>query len=211
MIAKLVDGAGKNGELKPATLALKLEEEPKGRFLYPGKLKAVPGATPQWVLADSGHNQIVLLDDKGADVKRFGSGTASLKDGDASAAAFNHPQGLIASDDAIFVADTGNHAIRRIDLKSGAVTTLAGDGSSAARICRSRRSPARRRRSPHRGIWKRKATKYTLPTPARIKSACSISAKTRSHDWPAAARKNIPLTGSPSKAATFSPNPADSR
>jgi sugar lactone lactonase YvrE len=137
VIAKLVDGAGKNGELKPATLALKLEEEPKGRFLYPGKLKAVPGATPQWVLADSGHNQIVLLDDKGTDVKRFGSGTASLKDGDASAAAFNHPQGLIASDEAIFVADTGNHAIRRIDLKSGAVTTLAGDGKRGTTLSES--------------------------------------------------------------------------
>ena len=44
------------------------------------------------------------------------------------AATFDHPQGLIASDDAIFVADTGNHAIRRIDLASGAVTTLAGNG-----------------------------------------------------------------------------------
>ncbi len=137
VIGKLVDAAGKNGELKPAALALKLEEEPKGRFLYPGKLKAVPGATPQWALADSGHNQIVILDDKGADVKRFGNGTAALKDGDASSAAFNHPQGLIASDDAIFVADTGNHAIRRIDLKSGAVTTLAGDGKRGRNLLES--------------------------------------------------------------------------
>src|ERR1700743_3326295 len=128
VIASLVDAAGKNGDLKPAKLALKLEEEPKGRFLFPGKLKALPGAKPQWVLADSGHNQIVLLDDSGADVKRFGSGAQGFKDGDATSATFDHPQGLIASDDAIFVADTGNHAIRRIDLASGAVTTLAGNG-----------------------------------------------------------------------------------
>ena len=128
VIASLVDAAGKNGDLKPAKLALKLEEEPKGRFLFPGKLKALPGAKPQWVLADSGHNQIVVLDDNGADVKRFGSGAQGFKDGDASSATFDHPQGLIASDDAIFVADTGNHAIRRIDLASGAVTTLAGNG-----------------------------------------------------------------------------------
>ncbi|HEX4479659.1 MAG TPA: thioredoxin-like domain-containing protein [Rudaea sp.] len=127
VIASLVAAAGKNGDLKPAKLALKLEEEPKGRFLFPGKLKAVPGSTPQWALADSGHNQIVLLDDSGADVKRFGSGVEGFKDGDASSATFNHPQGLIASDDAIFVADTGNHAIRCIDRASGAVTTLAGN------------------------------------------------------------------------------------
>jgi thiol-disulfide isomerase/thioredoxin/sugar lactone lactonase YvrE len=128
VIASLVDAAGKNGDLKPAKLALKLEEEPKGRFLFPGKLKALHGAKPQWVLADSGHNQIVLLDDSGADVKRFGSGAQGFKDGDAANATFDHPQGLIASDDAIFVADTGNHAIRRIDVASGAVTTLAGNG-----------------------------------------------------------------------------------
>jgi sugar lactone lactonase YvrE len=134
VIGNLVDAAGKNGDLKPAKLALKLEEEPKGRFLFPGKLKIVPGATPQWALADAGHNQIVLLDDKGADVKRFGSGAESFKDGDASTAAFNHPQGLIASDDAIFVADTGNHAIRRIDLKSGVVSTLAGDGKRGTNL-----------------------------------------------------------------------------
>ena len=47
VIASLVDAAGKNGDLKPAKLALKLEEEPKGRFLFPGKLKALPGAKPQ--------------------------------------------------------------------------------------------------------------------------------------------------------------------
>ena len=59
VIGILVDAAGKNGDLKPAKLALKLEEEPKGRFLFPGNLKSVPGATPQWALADAGHNQIV--------------------------------------------------------------------------------------------------------------------------------------------------------
>ena len=127
VIGQLVDAASKNGDLKPAKLELKLEKEPEGRFLYPGKLKPL-SATKQWVLADSGHNQIVLLDDSGADVKRFGSGTSGFKDGDATTATFNHPQGLIAADDAIFVADTGNHAIRRIDLKSGVVTTVAGDG-----------------------------------------------------------------------------------
>jgi sugar lactone lactonase YvrE len=70
----------------------------------------------------------VLLDDAGNDVRRYGSGKAGFTDGSAQTATFNRPQGLIASADAIFVADTDNHAIRRIDLKSGAVTTLAGDG-----------------------------------------------------------------------------------
>jgi thiol-disulfide isomerase/thioredoxin len=127
-IDELVAAAGKSGDLQPKQLALKLEEIPQGRFLFPGKLKPVPGATPRWVLADSGHNQIVLLDDAGADVKRYGSGKSGFADGDAATATFDHPQGLVASGEAIFVADTGNHAIRQIDLKTGAVITLAGNG-----------------------------------------------------------------------------------
>ncbi len=127
-IDELVAIAGKSGELKPAHLQLQAVEMPKGRFLFPGKIKAVPGAISRWALADSGHNQVVLLDDAGNDLRRFGSGKAGLKDGSAKGAAFDHPQGLIASNDAIFVADTGNHAIRRIDLKTDAVTTLAGTG-----------------------------------------------------------------------------------
>ena len=128
-IGELVASAGQSGELKPAKLALTPVVEPKGRFLFPGKLKPAPGGDKRrWVLADAGHNQIVLLDDDGNDVKRYGNGAAGFKDGDATQASFDHPQGLIATEDAIFVADTGNHAIRRIDRKSGLVTTLAGDG-----------------------------------------------------------------------------------
>ncbi len=133
-IATLVDAAGKSGELKPAKLDLALEEEPKGRFLFPGKLKRVPGSLVRWALADAGHNQIVLLDDNGADVKRYGSGAAGFGDGTATTATFDHPQGLVGANDALYVADTGNHAIRRIDLKSGAVTTLAGTGQRGATL-----------------------------------------------------------------------------
>ncbi|MEP6939959.1 MAG: hypothetical protein ABI846_09355, partial [Rudaea sp.] len=131
-IGDLVSRAGQSGDLKPAKLALQPEEAPQGRFLFPGKLKRVAGAPVRWALADAGHNQIVLLDDSGKDLQRFGSGKPGFADGAAGGASFDHPQGLVAGDDAIFVADTGNHAIRRIDLKSGAVTTLAGNGTRGA-------------------------------------------------------------------------------
>lgn len=117
-----------SGDLKPQRLALKPLEASPGRFSFPGKLKTVPGAEKRWALADAGHNQIVLLDDKGADARRFGSGKEGFADGASSVASFNHPQGLIATSDAIFVADTGNHAIRRIDLATGNISTLAGNG-----------------------------------------------------------------------------------
>ena len=139
-VGDLVASAGYAGALKPARLALKLEAEPKGRFLFPGKLKRVPGQETRWALADAGHNQIVLLDDAGKDVRRFGSGAAGRQDGAANAASFDHPQGLVATSDAIFVADTGSHALRRIDLQSGAVSTLAGDGKRGTTLEQAPRS-----------------------------------------------------------------------
>jgi sugar lactone lactonase YvrE len=59
-----------------------------------------------------------------------GSGTGGLtgsSDGSASGARFNHPSDVVVDGAGnIYVADSGNHAIRKIDL-SGNVTTLAGD------------------------------------------------------------------------------------
>jgi thiol-disulfide isomerase/thioredoxin/sugar lactone lactonase YvrE len=127
-IANLVGDLERAGTLRPARLDLHPLEEPAGRFLYPGKLKRVPGRDKRWALADGGHHQIVLLGDDGAEMARFGSGKAGLEDGPAATACFTRPQGLIASSDAIYVADTENHAIRKIDLATGAVTTLAGTG-----------------------------------------------------------------------------------
>ncbi len=133
-IDNLVGASAKAGTLKPTALNLTTLPEPTGRFLFPGKLKPVPGHDKRWVLADGGHNQIVLLDDNGKELKRYGAGRAGLLDGAADKARFNHPQGLIASSDAVFVADTENHAIRRIDLASGEVTTLAGTGKRGIQL-----------------------------------------------------------------------------
>jgi thiol-disulfide isomerase/thioredoxin len=127
-IGQLVDDASTAGTLKPEKLALSPEPLPTGRYRFPGKLKPIPGSEKRWALADGGHHQIVVLDDAGKELKRYGSGTAGLVDGSAATAEFNRPQGLVADKDAIYVADTENHAIRRIDLASGAVTTLAGIG-----------------------------------------------------------------------------------
>src|ERR1700685_3559833 len=133
-IDNLVANSEKAGTLKPAALDLALLQEPKGRFLFPGKLKPVPGREKRWALADGGHNQIVLLDDNGKELDRYGSGEGGLLDGAKGTGRFNHPQGWIASNDAIFVADTESHAIRRIDLASGAVTTLAGTGKRGTQL-----------------------------------------------------------------------------
>lgn len=81
-----------------------------------------------FMVADAGHNQIVIFDDHDQETARIGGGQAGLKDGDFTTAQFNHPRGLTAQGDKIYVADTGNHAIRIINMTEKTVTTLAGNG-----------------------------------------------------------------------------------
>jgi thiol-disulfide isomerase/thioredoxin len=130
VVGALVSGAKQSGLLQPSPLALTPEAPPDGPLRFPGKLKPIrrgDGAR-QWILADAGHHQLAVLDDNGQEVLRVGSGEAGFDDGTLDSATFNGPQGLIADGDVIYIADTGNHAIRRADLVKGTVNTLAGTG-----------------------------------------------------------------------------------
>ncbi len=81
------------------------------------------------ILADTSNNRIRKLDKKGNVTTIAGSGAVGLKDGKASEAMFDSPVGIAVDDDNnIYVADTYNDCIRKID-KGGAVTTLAGTGA----------------------------------------------------------------------------------
>src|SRR3546814_2039418 len=42
--------------------------------------------------------------------------------------AFNRPQGICLQRDMLYVADTGNHSVRRIQLRSGDIDTICGAG-----------------------------------------------------------------------------------
>lgn len=118
-----------NGTLKPQPFKQLQNSLALTRLCFPGKIKPLPGPAKQWVVADSGHNQIVVFDDHGTEVKRYGSGDKGGLDGISHLASFNAPQGLIANKTTLFVADTNNHAIRSIDRKTGIVKTLSGNGS----------------------------------------------------------------------------------
>ncbi|GAA2503275.1 NHL domain-containing thioredoxin family protein [Streptomyces longisporus] len=95
---------------------------------FPGKALVLPGGT--FLVSDTTRHQLVELAADGESVvRRIGSGARGFADGSAEAAAFNEPQGLALLDDTtVVVADTVNHALRRLDLASGEVTTLAGTG-----------------------------------------------------------------------------------
>ncbi|MEN3976649.1 redoxin domain-containing protein [Emcibacter sp. SYSU 3D8] len=126
-VADLLQQAAGADQLRPSLLALAPEPRPAGALSFPGKMRRIPG-TALWALADSGHNQIALLDEDGEIVRRFGSGANGFDDGTAEDASFSAPQGLACGEAVIYVADTGNHALRRIDMDTGTVETLAGTG-----------------------------------------------------------------------------------
>jgi streptogramin lyase len=79
-------------------------------------------------VADSGHHCVLECDLDGRVRRRFGSGNAAFVDGEAGVACFHDPRGLARRGDALYVADRGNHAVRRIDLRRGRVDTVLGTG-----------------------------------------------------------------------------------
>ena len=125
-VGDLVEQARGRGVLEPGPLLLQEAPRLEGTLAFPGKIKPLPGGG--WIIADSGHDRIVVADAAGRFQVAYGSGEAGFADGDADTARFRAPQGLVADATTIYVADTGNHAVRAIDRASGRVSTLAGTG-----------------------------------------------------------------------------------
>lgn len=58
------------------------------------------------------------------------TGEAGYLDGLGTAARFNKPTGVCTDGNSLYVADQGNRRIRKVDLSTGRVSTLAGSGDS---------------------------------------------------------------------------------
>lgn len=92
----------------------------------PGKLLVDPAGGRLFV-TDTGHHRVVELDPHTGAVRAvFGSGEPGFAGGPADKARFDSPQGLALHGDSLYVADTNNHAVRRVDLAAGRVSTVAG-------------------------------------------------------------------------------------
>lgn len=127
-VARTLAAARHDGALVDAPLPL--EPSPAGShgLLQPGKI----AADARYVaVSDTGHNRILLLNRDGAVIRVIGGGRAGNRDGGPAVARFSGPQGLAFLGHALYVADTGNQLIRRIELPSGEVTTVAGNGRRA--------------------------------------------------------------------------------
>ncbi|HET8907367.1 MAG TPA: NHL repeat-containing protein, partial [Ktedonobacterales bacterium] len=103
---------------------------PVSPLLYPGKVLA-DEATSSLFIADSGHHRVVRSALDGSRAVTIGEGEPGATDGDYETARFRSPQGMAldAARNCLYVADTGNHLVRRIDLETQTVTTVAGTGA----------------------------------------------------------------------------------
>ncbi|MBV8487567.1 MAG: redoxin domain-containing protein, partial [Planctomycetaceae bacterium] len=133
VIGQLVATYRNQLNLKPLELLDEQGAGGKTPLLYPGKVLADAKGSRLFV-SDTGHNRIVQMDLRGASSVVIGSGQEGLGDGDYKLARFNRPQGICLDGEVLYIADTENHAIRAVDLKSRQVSTVAGIGKQAHRI-----------------------------------------------------------------------------
>jgi thiol-disulfide isomerase/thioredoxin len=124
----------KHGKITGLPISLERDKVAKGEFFFPSKLEFDPSANLLFV-ADSSHHQIAAYhwDPKNPALLkpafRVGKmGEAGLANGTYAAARFRRPQGLLVGKNALYVADTENHVIRKIDFKTKTVSTIAGTG-----------------------------------------------------------------------------------
>jgi hypothetical protein len=93
---------------------------------FPGKVALLPDGT--LLVSDTAHHSVVRMAADGETVlRRYGTGERGFGDGRQPQLA--EPQGVaVLASGEVLVADTANHVVRRLDLESGAMTTIAGTG-----------------------------------------------------------------------------------
>ncbi|MBT3175677.1 MAG: hypothetical protein HOG03_05240 [Desulfobacula sp.] len=87
--------------------------------------------TGELYIADTNNSKIRKVDTSGY-ILTFVSSSGAGDEGDgglATLAQLNHPAGIFKDSSGLYIADTNNHKIRKVD-PSGIITTIAGTGSS---------------------------------------------------------------------------------
>ena len=102
---------------------------------FPTKLEYVANLSyksrqiPVIFIANSSQNNIVATSLSGDIIFKIGSAAAGFENGSFDVASFNAPRGLLFDGNKLYIADSGNHALRVVDFKEGVVSTLVGSGT----------------------------------------------------------------------------------
>ncbi len=131
LIGQMVTQFDAEGLLDRTPLPQSLAQRPSSGLYFPGKILAdAPG--DRLFIADSNHNRIVVASLSGVVQEVIGSGVEGLADGSVGSAQFNHPQGMALVENVLYVADTENHAIRKVEFGDRTVATIAGTGEQGS-------------------------------------------------------------------------------
>ncbi|MBR8835770.1 MAG: redoxin domain-containing protein [Stigonema ocellatum SAG 48.90 = DSM 106950] len=136
LIQKLISQHQHKGTIYFQELNLTLEKQQQPLITplaFPGKVLAT---TAGLFIADSGHHRLVMSSLEGEILHLIGTGQSGLTDGSFGEAQFFAPQGMAFDEEnqILYVADTENHALRRVDLKRQVVETIAGTGEQSHNI-----------------------------------------------------------------------------
>lgn len=99
-------------------------EEPKPNqagLLFPGNISTNGDCI---IVSDTGHNRLLLMSRHLEVEETIGSGNSGCNDGPFSTASFNSPHGTAWFKNSLYVADTGNHSIRKVDFEQKLVYTV---------------------------------------------------------------------------------------
>lgn len=144
LAARLV-GEGRGQEIEDAIIQLRDEQPVQAHVAVPASPHAArmdvdgPLAFPAHALAtesrlfvsDTAHHRILECSHDGRVLRQFGSGTPGTWDGQLAACGLHSPQGLAIDRHLLYVADSGNHCVRRVRLDTGDVETVLGAGRPA--------------------------------------------------------------------------------
>lgn len=129
VILELRDEAGSR-DAAPLPPVSTVGDEPAGPLAFPAHVLATDD---RLFVSDTGHHRVLECNHDGHVLRQFGSGTPGNWDGQLAGSGLRLPQGLAAGRDVLYVADAGNHGVRRIRLDSGDVETVLGAGHVAYR------------------------------------------------------------------------------
>jgi DNA-binding beta-propeller fold protein YncE/thiol-disulfide isomerase/thioredoxin len=133
LLAEMIEEFDRTGQLDHQPLHFAHTNTVQSLLAFPGKL-AIDAETDRIVISDSAHHRLVETDLRGHVRQVIGSGAAGHVDGSYTEARFFRPQGVALRGEQIYVADTENHLIRRVDLARQTVETVAGLGGQTGMV-----------------------------------------------------------------------------
>jgi thiol-disulfide isomerase/thioredoxin len=138
LIAEMIDQYQERGITDFRDIQFTLEKQKKSSvtpLAFPGKVLA-DETENRLFIADTGHHRIIVTTIDGSLLHIIGNGKIGLTDGSFAQAQFSSPQGIAFDriQQCLYIADTENHVLRKIDLNRKTVETIAGTGTQSHQI-----------------------------------------------------------------------------